>query len=562
MALADILFITPPIWDVNSPFLAVPLLMAVVKTAGGSCAQMDLNVTAFADMYDHRRNRLFEKFLTKEYYDERVVPWKNSPVNTYEEYLQKINFLRREKLELSELKRIFLKGGMLERGIIGAIRDDVVRMFSPSRPKNIFTIDESMPLHAIEIIERCFNRHPELTVRIENAKLIGVSVTGVAQLPYAIELIVRIRKAHPAARIVIGGSAVSLIAKCHSNNVQRLLEFCDYIVIGDGETAITMLADLVLRGGQESALRLENIPGLLYRDGGNIRTNPPNTERNMSSIPAPCFDGLDLNAYFLPEPLIPYQASRGCFYGQCAFCNHDPDYRHHYRENTAEKVVDDLLKIVSETGSRNIQLVDEAIEPEFFSELVCAMDDNPAFERINWYCYLRVSSKYSQKIVKLAQRNGLRLVMFGVETLQQRMLKFIKKGIVAGVAKNNLKLFHENGISTFAWLMHGLPSETEGEAREDAEMIADVSDYLDGCSSGRFLLHVNTDMIREPKKYNILSINSTDGYNFVHHYMNEPIDTKAVCDAYMSVMKPLRREKYFSTDRFVLFYEALRKGTI
>jgi hypothetical protein len=62
----------------------------------------------------------------------------------------------------------------------------------------------------------------------------------------------------------------------------------------------------------------------------------------MTELPLPDFDGFPLDHYFVPERIIPYLATRGCYWGRCTFCDHGQGYFDQYRGMTAQHVVDQV----------------------------------------------------------------------------------------------------------------------------------------------------------------------------------------------------------------------------
>ena len=550
----DVLFITPPIWDVHLPYAAVPQLMGACKNAGLESMQIDFAILAFRIMFERCCKKNIDKFLTREYYENRVAVWKNSPVNTFDEYLEKVAFLSNPDFGFEIAKATFNNGGLLEKGIISALIDSVLASYSAKSSTGVFNVAESFEQQSSKIIDECIAQCKLLALLQQDIKLVGISVTGIIQLRFTKEVIDALRVINPFMKIVLGGNAITLAVRSNFSNAVPLLELSDFLLIGEGETSIVHLAQYCL-GNQSN---LSEIPGLIYKTEEGIMSNPTNLE-DIETVSKPCFDGVNFNQYVLPEPMFPYHTSRGCFYGQCAFCDHDPEYRHNYRQKSVRKVVSEILELAKQTGLRNVQFTDEAIEPGFFREMVLEMERTPEFHDIFWLCYLRVSRVYDEETVRLAAKNGCRMVLFGIETFQQRLLNFIKKGQDAQTAKENLRLFHRHGIKTFSWFMFGLPSETIVEALSDVKTIQEISENLDGFYNGSFRLSPNTDMSRDTAKYNIIDYDAYDGLSFATHNDGNLVDVKKVREAYRSKITSFKRSNYFSSDRYVLYYDDAHK---
>lgn len=203
---------------------------------------------------------------------------------------------------------------------------------------------------------------------------------------------------------------------------------------------------------------------------------------------------------------------------------------------------------------QNIQFVDEAIRPDYFKKMVFEMDKHPEFKMMHWIYYSRVSRQYTKEILDVARRNGCEMVMFGIETFNQRLLNLIKKGISANVSRYCLKLFQECGIMTFAWLMCNLPSETIEEAREDIVETQKMAEYLDCISVGQFCLDINTDMYRNMGEYHITKFNPHDGTRFSSENNGKIINTEAMLNVFKNEYSPLGRKLFFTNNRYVIFF--------
>ncbi len=218
-------------------------------------------------------------------------------------------------------------------------------------------------------------------------------------------------------------------------------------------------------------------------------------------------------------------------------------------------VVQELLYLSKKYNVNHFQFVDEAIRPDCFEIMVNEMDSHKEFKNIKWFYYSRVSRFYNKEILDKARKNGCDMVMFGIETLNQRLLSFIKKGITADTSEYCLKLFHDCGIKTYAWLMCNLPSETLDEVEGDYKQIKSMKQYISAISVGLFMLERNTDMYQNPDEYNILQIDNEDTRRFVSHNNGNVIDKNDMFLFYYEKYLPLQASWDFSGNRYTLFFE-------
>lgn len=549
----DILFLSPPYWDVYSPFSAVPCLVAKLMEAGYQTKQIDLGIHCIRHVIQEQWNRIVECCLSEEFYNETFLNYRENCYASHQEYVEDMWFFRGGSFDIDRIKAIYEGLNPVQKRVID----------------EFYTIAYSMEVTYVDFdlceeLEECiytwngvaFLRHLTQTnlkeIFVELPDVVGLSVTSTCQFIPGYLLAKIIKQIKPETKIILGGSCADLFAKSDYKNKRDIKKYFDYIIVGEGETALTKLMEYIKSGNRGN---LEAIPNLLLVDDTNEIRYTEQIVENVRELPLANYDGLDLSLYLAPRVILPYQTSRGCHYGQCAFCNHDEKYRHNYRSKDIKTVVQELLELAKKYQVQDFQFVDEAIRPDCFAEMVEEMDKHPEFRTIQWFYYSRVSRAYTEELLRKAKRNGCSMVMFGVETLNQRLLKHIKKGINAETSKYCLRLFHECGIKTHAWLMCNLPSETLEEAKEDMEQVRELDDVIDMFSVGPFCLYKNTDMYSNPEKYGIVSVNDKDPLRFQSQNRGELIDKERMLDFYENEYHGYQIEKFSKGNRYTLYFE-------
>ena len=104
---------------------------------------------------------------------------------------------------------------------------------------------------------------------------------------------------------------------------------------------------------------------------------------------------------------------------------------------------------------------------EFFFDDDTFTDDRPRTEAIarelgklgvTWSC--NAKANVPQPTLKVMRDNGLRLLLVGYETGNQKILHNIKKGMLVDVARRFTKDCHDLGITIHGTFILGLPGET------------------------------------------------------------------------------------------------------
>lgn len=551
MAEKDILFLTPPYWDFHAPFSAVPCLAAELRENGYSVDQYDVGIYCMHYLINEKWKEVAEQCLTESFYEGRFKDYEKNVYRSYTEYKNDMWFFQTEEFDIDLVKRRYSELNEVQRRVIEVFYNKIYSL-------DVSDIDFNRCKNLAYEINRWYSGNMLKTLHNEELRkmfcsiprVVGISITSTCQFIPGCVLAEIIRQCRPDVKIVFGGSCADLFAKSAYAHKSDIKKYFDYIIIGEGETALVGLMRYF-----DQKVDLDTIPNLMFIDSDNeIRCSKQIVE-DVNRLPAPDYDGLNMELYLAPKLILPYQTSRGCHYGHCAFCNHDEKYRHNYRSKKMDAVVKDLLALSKKYQTKYFQFVDEAIRPDSFKDMIEEMDRHEEFKEIKWFYYSRVSRQYDQQLLTKAYANGCEMVMFGVESFNQRLLNFIKKGITADTSKYCLELFHKCGIKTYAWLLTNLPSETLEEAKEDLEEVKRMKKYMDAFSIGIFRLEKNTDMYINPEKYNIVSIDPNNPNQFQSHKDGIVIDKKSIFNFYDKEYRRYQEQCQAAGNRYTLFFE-------
>lgn len=161
-----------------------------------------------------------------------------------------------------------------------------------------------------------------------------------------------IKSKYPSIPIVIGGVLATTLP-------DQILRECkaDIIVKGEGEIAFSR----ILNG-----YPLETIPGLVYRQGGEIRTSVKRSEqlRTVDQIPPPGYHFRPMRNYVAWSPrgdmadrTLSLISSRGCPF-TCEFCS-IPEKGQLWRPFTPERVLDEIKVAIDKWDVNHIEFEDD-----------------------------------------------------------------------------------------------------------------------------------------------------------------------------------------------------------
>src|SRR5439155_8613295 len=138
----------------------------------------------------------------------------------------------------------------------------------------------------------------------------------------------------------------------------------DSAIMYEGEHALLWLLEAL--SGQR---KLEPVPNLIYRDETGIHLNKDIYTEKTTALPLPDFDGLPLDSYFVPVRILPYLATRGCYWGRCTICDHGQGYFDQYRGLPAQDVVRQIKALKEKYRAEHFLFADESYPPALFKKV-------------------------------------------------------------------------------------------------------------------------------------------------------------------------------------------------
>ena len=331
--------------------------------------------------------------------------------------------------------------------------------------------------------------------------LIGVSITATSQIIPGLTLCRLIKEAAPNIHLTIGGSIFTRLV----DNLRRcpsLFDLTDDIIVFEGETALLELVNQ-LDGKKD----FSKGPNLIYRQNGKITVNQPFYSENINQLPAPNYDGFPLGLYLSPEPVLPVQFSRGCYYKDCAFCALTLDHQN-FRQKEPGRTVEELEWLKQRYGAQRFFFTDEcfALSP---TKRLCQQIIDKKLD-IKWTCEMRFEKHLARELLASMRDAGCLKIVFGLESFNQRVMDFMKKGIkqewVRRIADDCVDL----GIAVHCYIIVGFPTEKEEEARETMNFIVENKrlneSYGFSCQPCLFDLEKEAPIMSDPGSYGIRRI--------------------------------------------------------
>jgi hypothetical protein len=175
---------------------------------------------------------------------------------------------------------------------------------------------------------------------------------------------------------------------------------------------------------------------------------------------APDYSDLPFADYLAPGPILPYAASRGCYWNRCTFCPETAEHNRH-QPVAPKTAINQLVRLSQTIRPALIHLLDNAISPA----LLQALADQPP--GASWYGFVRFHEQLADvNFCRRLRASGCVLLKLGLESGSQRVLDTMDKGIRLELVERVFAALHQAGIATYVYLLFGTPSESLDEARQ------------------------------------------------------------------------------------------------
>jgi anaerobic magnesium-protoporphyrin IX monomethyl ester cyclase len=334
--------------------------------------------------------------------------------------------------------------------------------------------------------------------------VIGISMEFASQSVQTMVLGKLLKERFPNIHITMGGAYLSQwVLLMREPHLSWLFSCTDSVVCGEGEDALVDLLDRLATN--ES---LDGVPNLIHVDRSRETVLRFDTLEypDIATLPPPDFSDLDLGAYLIPETILPYCISRGCYWGKCVFCqNRYGDNRmRRYQTVPIDKALDEMSSLAQRYHTNHFNFSNDVIDPGYLKRFSqTAIDSGKKFV---WNTDLRAEKRFDPDLCTLMAQAGLNSVAIGMESGCQRTLDAMDKGKNVETVKQVMKSLYDNGVATQAMGMFGFPGETEAEAEKTVTFIEDNIDRVSYYVMGLLMVMPGSRMHENPEEHGVTSI--------------------------------------------------------
>jgi hypothetical protein len=523
--------IFPPACDPTAPYPSVPALAGFLRPQGIDVLSIDANLEGFRSLLRREPlSRLADPI------ERRLANLRRRRSLDHQAQLELLALLRVRgeatavpggiDAALAILRRPerFFDPGMYADAVttvnaalrvISAAHTPLKLDFTTCRSPFALTTPEEMALNA-EPGRDPFDGYltRELVPRLRRFRMdaIGLSVCFPGQMVPAYSFALKLKRAFPEAHLVAGGPAITqVLLRLHGPALRQALGPFDSAVVFEGEHTLLSLCR-ALSEGRKSAHELAQIPNLVLPDsssGAGYLPGPPAVD--LHGLPAPDFDGLPLDRYLSPQLLLPYDPTRGCYWGRCAFCHYGLTKAGtaRYRERAVDTVVEHLGALSARHGTRYFYLSQDSVAPKTLGRLADALAESGL--DLRWGTDLRPEVQLVPELCAGLRRGGAVACSLGVESASPRILRLIDKGVSPSVVGKAVRNLAKAGIAAEIMCFTDFPTETFDEAMATLRFLEEQAPHIAAFIVGQFELTHGSRVARKPARFGLRELWSVQG---------------------------------------------------
>jgi hypothetical protein len=512
--LKDILLITPPFTQLNTPYPATAYIKGFLNTKNISAFQMDLGIEVILELFSKKGiNAIFASnnqqpktdnaqriYSLREDYIKTidvVIAFLQSKNPTLARQICSGNFLPEASRfqQLDDVDWAFGSMGMQDKAkhlatlyledlsdfIVECVDDNFgFSRYAERLGRSANSFDE-MYAHLqkdFTFIDTISLKILEEKIKIQQPKLVLISVPFPGNLYSAFRCAQYIKNHFQDIKIAMGGGFPN--TELRDLKDERVFEFFDFITLDDGELPVELLHTAICQ--TEPAEVLYKRTFLLENDKVVYKNNSTKSDYKQSQVGTPDYSDLHLDKYIsvieIANPMHSLWSdgrwnkltmAHGCYWGKCTFCDISLDYIKLYEPVAAKLLVDRMEELILQTGENGFHFVDEAAPPALMREV--ALEIIKRKLTVSWWTNIRFEKSFSRDLCVLFKESGCIAVSGGLEVASDRLLALIQKGVTVEQVAQVTRNFTESGIMVHAYLMYGYPTQTVQETIDSLEMV-------------------------------------------------------------------------------------------
>jgi anaerobic magnesium-protoporphyrin IX monomethyl ester cyclase len=339
------------------------------------------------------------------------------------------------------------------------------------------------------------------------------------------KIINQIKERNPKIRVVLMGDHVTALPEESLKN-----SLADFVITGgDFDFSLAGICDFVSGKGK--------LPrGVWYRKLGGLKnTGRFSLRHDLNSLP---FIDRDLtrwrlysekNGNYKRLPGTYTMAGRDCWYHKCTFCSWTTIFPT-FRARSPENLLEEIGILIDRYGIREI-MDDTGTFPvgPWLEKFCMGMIENGYNMEVIMDCNMRFGA-LSLEQYRLMKRAGFRLLLFGLESGEQKSLDRVNKSLRVEQITKSCKNAKRAGLEPHITIMFGYP----WEGRKEAQKTLDLGRYLlrkgyaNTVQATLVIPYPGTPLFEECRKKGLLKTLDWERYDMRETVMKTPMSEEEI----------------------------------
>jgi ribosomal peptide maturation radical SAM protein 1 len=370
---------------------------------------------------------------------------------------------------------------------------------------------EPITLSKLRRLERCagdFVANVAKAVSERRYRIVGCA-TFFDATSSSVAILNQVKRLRPDTITILGG------ANCEgemARGIVGLSSKIDYIFSGESEVTFLRFVKAVLSGSRPRSRLICGEPCV-----------------DLDALPTPTFvEFFEQRTRFLPlsnmaagQTEIPYETSRGCWWGQrhhCTFCGLSGETMR-LRQKSPDRIIQDLQTLLAIHPTKKVTMTDSIMPYSYFKTLLPRLTGK----------FPGASVFYDQKAdlslpdVLALKRSGITTIEPGIESLSSRLLTLMKKGVQARQNLMLLRYARAVGLDLNWNILWGFPGD-DAEMYEDTLAILPLLHHLQPPAA---MVHLSIERFSpyysKPTEFGLRNMKPLAGY---YDYLPRGVDVR------------------------------------
>lgn len=341
-------------------------------------------------------------------------------------------------------------------------------------------------------------------------KVVGLSSCYIQHLA-CLAMAKRLKEVCPETLVVLGGYNCTDVM---GSETFRQFPFLDAVVSGPGEVVLVELVRRHLAGEKNIAL-----PGVFWRnpDGDTDYSARIAPEPELDSLPIPAFDDFfEVREAWMGPVWVPVETSRGCWWGQkhhCIFCSENATALR-FRRKSPERVYREITSLLERYPEYGIVANDEILDLKLIDSVMAPLAALPVKKRL----HIAIKSNIRKDQLAALAAAGVVSLLPGIESLDDDVLRLMRKGVSALQNIQLLKWCKEFGLNVIWSILCGFPSEQAESYRRMSALLPLLSHLPPPNEVGIYRIRLQrfSPLYEEWKTFGLRDVVPNESYRYIY----------------------------------------------